>query len=488
MTDDGGDGRRDGDATERRLRLRALLADNREVVALALLALVVTGAWLAGTAYVAPGTASEERVAASWERTSEFSHAATVTRSVGAFDDGQRLANRSVYFSRAAPVLDVRYAVGYAATAGGSLDVDVRLRLVRRALAGEEGDGGGGGVLWRTERVLATRNVTGLAPGGSVAVPASVNATSVAARTDELVSELGASPGTTEVALVADVRLDGRVNGRETERAFTHEVGLAVADATYRVTGQPRSSSREETTRPVEVERTYGPLYRVGGPLLLGVGLVGLAGLRTERARSALDVDAAERDWLAYRDERSEYDEWVHAVDLPPEAEDLPRAHARSLGDLVDLAIDVDAAVLESSDGGTYRVVHDGYRYVYEAPPAPGAWTWRAAEHGTETAPPDATEAEEAAAATTGTAEDAPSDSGDDDADGGRDAGGAATPGARTDGRPVGERDDADDGEGDVAGEDGSGETDAGEDGSGETDAGGGSWYDLRDWREGGDR
>jgi hypothetical protein len=456
--DGGGDDGPVDDARERRLRLRALLADNREVATLALVALVVAGAWLAGTAYVAPGTTSEERVAASWERTAEFSHAATVTRSVGAFDRGQRLENRSVYFSRAAPVLDVRYVVGYAATGGGSLDVDVRLRLVRRALAGEDA---GGGVLWRTERVLATRNASGLAPGESVGVPASVNATSVAARTDELVTELGASPGTTEVTLVADVRLDGRVNGRATERAFTHEVGLSVADATYRVTGQPRSSSREETTRVVEVERTYGPLYRVGGPLLVGAGLLGLGALRVARSRGAFDVGPAERDWLAHRNERSEYDEWIHAVDLPSEAEALPRARADSLADLVDLAIDVDAAVLESSDGGTYRVVHDGYRYVYEAPPAPDAWTWRAADaDGTDEPAAAAAEADPGTSAPEATAAAA----GDDP---------AGSEAAVADGE---DRDGDDDAS--------PADAEADRDGGDEADDDGGSWYDLRDWRE----
>jgi hypothetical protein len=349
-------------------------------VTIALVAVVLVGGYLAGTAYVAPGTTTEAQVTDTWSRTSSFSHTATVERATGPFDRGRELSNRSVYFTRAAPVLDIRYAAGYAATDDGSLDATVRLRLVRRARTGDGGvgDTGGEAVLWQTERPLATRNVSGLAPGRTVTVPVSLNVSAVAARTDELVSQLGASPGTIDVAIVADVQFDGRVNGQPETHSFTREVGLAIEGTTYRVTGQPDATTQvDETTTLVERERTYGPAYRIGGPVLLGLGLVGLAAVAVGRARGAFDIGPTERNWLAYRDERSTYDEWIHTVALPPAADGLPRARAESLGDLVDLAIDVEAAVLESPDGGAFHVVHDGYRYVYEAPPRPDTWTWR---------------------------------------------------------------------------------------------------------------
>jgi hypothetical protein len=362
VTDDGDDVTR----AERRLRLRAFVGDYRGAVAVALVVLVLAGGWLAGTAYLTPGTTTDERVVSSWERTSQFTHGATVTRPAGVFDRGERLRNRSVYFTRVAPVVDVRYAVGYATAGDGSLDARVQIRLVRRAIT--ETEAGGRTVLWRTERVLTTRNESGVPPGEQVTVPASVNVTAVATRTDELVSQLGASPGEVEVALVADVRLTGRVDGRPATRSYTQEVELALDGATYGVTGQATARDTVEATRVVERPRSYGPAHRIGGPVLLGAGLLGLVGVAVARSRGALTVDAADRDWLAYRQERSEFDEWIHTVELPDEARELPQARAGSLADLVDLAIDVDAAVLESPAGGTFSVVHGGYRYVYEAP------------------------------------------------------------------------------------------------------------------------
>jgi hypothetical protein len=357
-------------ARERRLRFRTVLTRYRGVVTGVLILAILTGGYLAGTAYVAPGTTTEQRVTESWERTSSFSHAATVTRPSGVFEPNQRLENRSLYFTQAAPVVDVQYTLGYDATDEGSLDVTVRLQVVRRSV--DTTPGGTAIVLWETERTLTTRSVSDLSPGRTVTVPVSVNVTEVTDRTDELVRGLDGSPGDVKVALVADVSLEGRVNGRSTTQAFTRQIELETGGGTYSVTGELQSSDRSESTTRVEREQSYGVPYRIGGPLLLGVGVVGLAGLGLAHSRGDLDVTDAERDWLAYRDARSEFDEWIHTVALPAEADDLPRARAESLGDLVDLAIDVESAVTESPDGGTFHVVHDRYHYVYEAPSPAG--------------------------------------------------------------------------------------------------------------------
>ncbi|PSQ30968.1 hypothetical protein BRD06_01490 [Halobacteriales archaeon QS_9_67_15] len=37
----------------------------------------------------------------------------------------------------------------------------------------------------------------------------------------------------------------------------------------------------------------------------------------------------------------------------------------------MDFAIDTDSGVVEEPGGGAYHVVHDGYRYTFEAPAAP---------------------------------------------------------------------------------------------------------------------
>lgn len=108
------------------------------------------------------------------------------------------------------------------------------------------------------------------------------------------------------------------------------------------------------------------PGWSTRSPSLLGP--VGLAYVRYD---GRLALTEAEREWLAYRDDRTDFDDWISTIRLPEEARDLPVAEADTLADLVDFATDTDNAVLESADGERSHVVHDGYRYTFEAPPDP---------------------------------------------------------------------------------------------------------------------
>ena len=161
---------------------------------------------------------------------------------------------------------------------------------------------------------------------------------------------------------------------RQTESAQTRRLTFSLPitsdSGIYRVQSSPTVETFTETTT-VTVENEPSPLQRVGGPVLLLVGLLGAAGLAVARYRGTLEVSDDERELLAYRDDRAEFDEWISTVRLPDEARDLPVAEAETLADLVDVAIDSDNPVLEHPDGDAYSVVHDGYRYTFEAPPEP---------------------------------------------------------------------------------------------------------------------
>ncbi len=189
----------------------------------------------------------------------------------------------------------------------------------------------------------------------------------VANRTRNLSTQLGdVGDPTTEV--VTTVSLDGRVNGRAVDEQFTQRLTLVANDDTYGVSGRQRATRTRQTTEIVEQQRDHGPVRRVGGPVLLGAGLLAAASLSTARRRDAIALGPVERRWLSYREDRDRYDEWIHTATLPSDTDALPRVRAATLGDLVDIAIDVDAAVLESSAGGRFVVVHDGHQYVYDAP------------------------------------------------------------------------------------------------------------------------
>lgn len=64
---------------------------------------------------------------------------------------------------------------------------------------------------------------------------------------------------------------------------------------------------------------------------------------------------------------------------LPKDARGLPGAESETVVDTVDFAINTDNAVMKSSSGRTFHIVHDGYRYALASPTlaesasAPGA-------------------------------------------------------------------------------------------------------------------
>lgn len=362
----------DADGLERRLRLRRALWSRRMLVLVVLVGsvFVVAGSSLLVTAYVTPGATTEQRVTETWSRSGTFSHSATVTEPNPAYDTGTVLRDRSTYLRPIAPRVNVTYGVGYRASETGRVETTVDLRLVRRATDGN------GGVLWEVAEPLATANRT-LGPGERLSVPVTLGVASVANRTRNLSERLGG--GGAETTVVAETRLDGRVNGERVDRRFTHELTLGRGGDTYSLSGPQEQSRPFPTRETVTRERQYSLLYRAGGPLLVVVGGAGIVGLLLLRRGGRFKLSRVERDWLAYREDYETYEGWIHTVSLPTEADSLPEAEAATLRDLVNVAIDIEETVIEPPDDDRLHVVDDEYRYVYE-PPRPDSASNRAVD------------------------------------------------------------------------------------------------------------
>jgi hypothetical protein len=338
------------------------------VAVLVLLALAVGGGWLAYDAYAQPDTTVEQREVTVWEPGGEFTHRATVidneSKTAGVFEPDETVGNRSFYYLGIMPELSGQFGFGYAADAG-DLDVTVDRRLVIRSV-GEQREGTT--EYWRQTRALGSTNRT-LAPGERLRMPFAVNVSDAVATADRVRERLG-DPGQTQVSVNVTVTVAGTAGGQAVDRTLRYALPVTVEGDLYRVDDGGGSRAFTRTERTV-VEQPPGPLPAYGGPALLGLGLLGLAGLAYARSDDRLALTGAERAWLDYRDDRADFDDWISTIRLPEEARGLPVAEADSLADLVDFAIDTDNAVLESPDGSTYHVVHDGYRYTFEAPAAP---------------------------------------------------------------------------------------------------------------------
>ncbi len=347
---------------ETRLRLRSFLDAQFTVLLAVCLVLTAAGAGVVYTTHVDPGTEPETRTVSSWTVETEYVHSAEVTEPNPVFTIGTVLENRETYFANVAPELDVTPRVTYTADEAEGVDVEVRSVLVVRNV-GEEGT-----VYWEQRETVDSTAATGVTPGNPVTAPFTLNSTAVDERVAAIESELGASPGETETFVATDVQVAGTLNGEDTTYTRTVEFGFSHEDATYTVADPGVQSDTTEQTVTESVERTYGPLRSFGGPLVLVVGLLGVAGLSYARYAGLSGIDDAERTYLSFRDDRSEFDEWITRIRLPPETHDRPEAHADSLRDLVDFAIDTDTGVVEDPDTGAFHAVADEYVYTYHPP------------------------------------------------------------------------------------------------------------------------
>jgi hypothetical protein len=352
------------------LRLRALLEEQFALIAIGLVVLVLVGGAVTYTTQVEPGTTTEERVVSTWETNGGFDHSATVVTQNPVFPVGTQLQNRSVYFSRLAPGLNGTYVFGYRTTGSGELTAEIDVALVTRATGEGSESGSSAGVLWETRRPLGERKTT-LSSGESVQIPFRLNTTGVQERRDRIAQQLGTSTGTIKTVVQATVDVSGTVDGEQVQDSRSHTIPLTFERSTYRVGTVEEPTQRSEITQPVTVPREYGPLRTVGGPALGLVSLVALAGLVVARSQRRLGLTDAERQWLQYREDRAEFDEWITQFAVPSEVFGRPRAEASSLGDLVDFAIDTNSAVIESPDGLLYLVVDEEFLYAYTAPQPP---------------------------------------------------------------------------------------------------------------------
>ncbi|RAW44537.1 hypothetical protein DQW50_13860 [Halorubrum sp. 48-1-W] len=350
-----------------RLRLRAFLDAQFTVLLVVCLLVAVAGGALVYTTHVDPGTETQTRTVSSWTVETGYTHSAEVTEPSPVFSIGDELTDRETYFATIAPELDVAAEVVYAADSAEDVDVAVDSELVVRNV-GEEGV-----VYWEQNETVDSTTAEGVDPRETVSAPFTLNSTAIDGRVSAIDEQLGASPGETETFVVTDVEVAGTLNGQDVTYTRSVEFGISHEGDTYTVSDPGVQSDSDDQQVTEAVERTYGPLRGVGGPALLVVGLLGAAGLVYGRYGGSFDVSEAERAYLSYRDDRSEFDEWITRVRLPPAVYDRPEAHAEELRDLVDFSIDNDTGVVEDPNTGAFHAVAGEFVYTYRPPSVPVA-------------------------------------------------------------------------------------------------------------------
>jgi hypothetical protein len=348
------------------LRVRAFAGRWFVVLVVACAVLAAAGGYAAGTAHAAPGTTTERQTVEHWAVGGEFAHSATVTRETPVFETGQTLSGRSTYFVGASPVLDGEYTVSYGGPTGDAEPADVTATATLVLQSSSEEDG----TYWTDSERLATTEAS-LAPGESETLSFAVNASRVDQRAADIQQGLGDTAGEVTASIRVAVNATGAVAGGDYPVSYAQSVPLTLGGSTYSVRAPDPAREAATTQRAVQVTQSYGPLWTVGGPLLLAVGLAGLGARGAASRRDDVGLTEAEREYLAFRDDRAEFDEWVVRARLPGAVHDRERADAESLADLVDFAIDADVGVVEDTDTGSFYAVARDLVVAYDPPADP---------------------------------------------------------------------------------------------------------------------
>ena len=345
-----------------RLRLRAILDSWFPVLVVVVVAIAALGGWATVTAHAAPGTVETTQEETVWSIDGSFDHSADVQRENPVFPTGSTLTDRSTYFVAVSPVLDGTFTAQYDGTGSGQGEISMESRLVHRA-TGEDT------VYWTSSTDLASTDGTGLSPGETETLEFSFNASRANDRRENITTALGGSPGELETFVAVDVSASSSGTTGPSSLSYTTTLPVTLSDGTYSV-GSPTSTSEQVTNTTTEtVPREHGPLMRLGGPLALLVGVVGLAGLGMIRLRDeSLALTAEEREVLEYRQQRNEFDEWVVRAELPESIFSRETTTAESFEDVVDFAIDSDVAVIEEPSRGQFYAVTPELLVTYRPP------------------------------------------------------------------------------------------------------------------------
>ncbi|MEF8785572.1 MAG: DUF5305 domain-containing protein [Haloarculaceae archaeon] len=354
--------------TPRWVRLRTLLDESFTAIVVVALVVALAGGYLTMGAYGETETRTEVHQTTVWESSGSFTHSAAVVNDTAVYDEGDRLHNRSSYFRELTPRLDGAFVYTYTARDGGNLTSSATTRLVFRSV--EDVEDGATTEYWRLDSPLANRTAT-LSPGERLRVPFSVNVSAAEQRLDEVDAQFGGTPGTKELYLETELTLSGTRNGDPVDRTRTYQLPITPTDSVYEVGADGpvvhSGNQSQQVTEPVQP----GPLRSYGGPLLLVLGLATTICCVGGRYTGMLSVSDTEREWVAYRDARNEFDDWISSVRIPETEVPDSTVEVESLEDLVDIAIDTDGRVLEVTDRDTFFLFGEHRTYVY-TPPSPG--------------------------------------------------------------------------------------------------------------------
>lgn len=348
--------------TETRLRLRAALDDHRTLVIVAFVVVLAAGAWMTYGTHVDSGEEVEQRPIDSWAVSGDVTHGAEITRENAVFENGSEFRNEPVYYTELSPTATGEFTIRYHASTGENVTISMVPELVYRSVDDDV-------VYWERSRELSQTTASDVEPDEPVTANFDVDVTAIESEIDEIETDLGASPGEPSTFIRADIQIEGEIDGQHRTVSQSERMTVSPDGSTYSFDDDDTFEKTFDEYETTSVTQSDGSTRTIGGPLLLLLGGVGLIGIVIADRRLP-ELTDEERRWLAYTADRDEFGDLSTTATLPTELLDRPRCDVASFGELAQLAIDLETALIQERTDDCYVVPVEGVLYVY-APPEP---------------------------------------------------------------------------------------------------------------------
>lgn len=349
---------------DRSIRLRALLDQWFAAVVVILLLVAALGGWWAYQVQATPEVERETVTVSEWSEETTYEHGSVIVNESIPFEEGERVANRPVYYTSLSDELDVTYVYAYDA-AEGELQVTTETQLLYRGVEGDD-------VLWEYSEPLATGTDETLSPEGNHTVDATVEMDAIFETVDTVEEQLRAA-GTIEIRILSISTVEGVVEGEEVSTTHESVMPITVTPETFRVTEIETVSETHQQTDVVERPIEPDTSEVVGSLLVVVLSVVGLAGLTVGRVMGYVELTEDERELLDIYQQEQEFSEWITSGTFPSERDYEATILVDDLEGLVDVAIDTNKRVIKDEQLGVSTVLDGEYIYVYVRPDSPAS-------------------------------------------------------------------------------------------------------------------
>ncbi|WP_245705757.1 DUF5305 family protein [Halobellus clavatus] len=266
---------------------------------------------------------------------------AMVTQPTDLYEEGERIENRSVYFTPLSPELTL--TVNTSVPSGQPVTVRQQLELEVLGVRGGE-------PFYRSTRTVV--NTSQEVTDGLATESASANISDVSTTLATLIEEVG-NAGTFQLRLLLNVTYSTDAY----QGSLQSTTPFVISGDSYYIDGTLESQQTESTTVTSQITQQPNPI-EYGSLAVLGLLFLGLAGAVTQvKGR-------ADPEELRTRIAHDQHAEWISRGQFPTDSE-KQYISILTLEDLVDVAIDTNRRVIHDPQIDAYAVIDSSEIYYY---------------------------------------------------------------------------------------------------------------------------